>query len=180
MHLPPAPVTAGVAAHALWSGGRRSVPAAARPDAGPGGDEAAVVAVDRLGGAVACTFSMNGPFGAGRIIPGTGLFAANPPGTGADGRATRTPVIVANDHSGDVVLAAAASGGADAPAALIRVARRLLDDDQTVRQALGAEPAGAQVRVDVAYCRRGIRQRPDYCAASADPRGNGLAAVSGF
>ncbi|MGE0745810.1 MAG: gamma-glutamyltransferase [Rhodospirillales bacterium] len=176
LHLPPMPAAAGAAAHALWTArGQAAAPAAAGA-----ADEAGLVVVDRQGGAVACTFSMNGAFGTGQMIPKSGLFAANPTGVGTDGRATRTPAMVANEHSGDVFLAIAASGGGDAPAALVRVARRLLDGEQSVRQALGAEPGGSTVRLDVVHCARGMKRRPDSCAAESDPRGFGLAAAAGL
>jgi len=174
LHFPP--TGAGAVAHGLWtSRGQPAAPAAAGP-----GDEAAIVVVDRLGGAVACTFSMNGAFGTGRMIPNSGLFAANPAGVGPDGRATRTPAMVANEHTGDLFLAAAASGGADAAAAMVRVARLLLEGDQPVRQALAAEPGASAVRLDVVRCTRGMRQRPDTCMAESDPRGFGLAVAAGL
>lgn len=176
LHLPPMPAAAGAAAHAMWTA-RGQPPSTAAAGAA---DEAGLVVVDRQGGAVACTFSMNGAFGTGRMIPKSGLFAANPTAAGSDGRATRTPAMVANEHSGDVFLAIAASGGSDAPAALVRVARRLLDGEQSVRQALGAEPGASPVRLDVVHCARGMKRRPDSCAAEADPRGFGLAAAAGL
>ena len=90
------------------------------PDSGTTG----FTVMDRLGGAVACTFTMNRPFGTGRIIPGTGVFAAPPPpAVSVDDSAL---AVIFNANSGDAYLAISSTGGPGAAAALTRVASAVL------------------------------------------------------
>ncbi|MBO6784712.1 MAG: gamma-glutamyltransferase [Alphaproteobacteria bacterium] len=73
-----------------------------------GHDGASIVAVDNQGRTVACSFTMNGPFGSGVIAPGTGILLANPPG--APRAAMPSLALVANENVGLTFFAAAGSG----------------------------------------------------------------------
>lgn len=86
------------------------------------------VIVDNSGMAVSCVFSMNNSFGIGRIAPDTGIMiAAIPEGIGR-GPLSLSPMMIVNQYSNQLVLAASASGGAMAATALASVvARSYLD-----------------------------------------------------
>lgn len=71
-------------------------------------DGASIVAVDNQGRTVACSFTMNGPFGSGVVAPGTGIVLANPPGSP---RASVPSVaMMVNENIGLTYFAAAGSG----------------------------------------------------------------------
>jgi gamma-glutamyltranspeptidase/glutathione hydrolase len=95
------------------------------------------VVVDRAGMAVACTVSLNGLFGTGRIVPGFGFFLAAAP-RGADPAASISQALLVNHNTHQVFLAAAATGGAGAATALATVLRELLIDQAALRNALAA------------------------------------------
>jgi gamma-glutamyltranspeptidase/glutathione hydrolase len=79
---------------------------------------ASIVAVDKRGRTVACSFTMNGPFGSGVIAPGTGiLLAPLPESTRAS---APTVALMANEMNGLTFFAAAGSGAS--PAVVARVA----------------------------------------------------------
>src|SRR3546814_18209751 len=61
---------------------------------------------------------MNGLFGAGRVVPGTGVLLPKAAQPGAD---NLSAAIIANSFNGTVYFAGTASGGLAAPAALTRV-----------------------------------------------------------
>jgi gamma-glutamyltranspeptidase/glutathione hydrolase len=75
---------------------------------GNGHDGASFVAVDNQGRAVACAFTMNGPFGSGMIAPGTGILLANAPA----GPLASVPslAIIGNENFGLTYFAIAGSG----------------------------------------------------------------------
>lgn len=102
----------------------------------PSGTSLAVV--DGDGNAVACSFTLNNFFGRGWMAPGTGIImaAARPPGR--DAMTALAPVMLVNEHTGNFFLAAAASGGAAAPSALIEVMTRTLLDGATLAEAVAA------------------------------------------
>src|SRR3546814_12112118 len=76
---------------------------------------AGFVVADRWSSAVACSFTMNGLFGDGRIVPGTGVLLPKAAQLGAD----NLPVaMIANSFKGTVHFAGNASGGLAAPPAL--------------------------------------------------------------
>lgn len=79
---------------------------------------ASIVAVDNRGRTVACSFTMNGPFGSGVIAPGTGILLAKLPGAArAD---VPTVTVMANEVNGFTFFAAAGSG--ETPGVVARVA----------------------------------------------------------
>jgi len=119
--------------------------ALARPASGGASDRPPDLAVssfgviDRAGGAVACAVTMNGLFGADRMISGTGIIAARPPRPGADGGVSLAPMLIANPHTGDAFFVAGGSGNAAAPTSLISVSRKVVLGGRGLRDAL-AEP----------------------------------------
>ena len=90
--------------------------------------------IDRFGVVVACWLSMNGPFGTGRMLPGTGSFAVASPSDATGGGPSLA--IVGNENTGNIFLAVAASGGPASAAALARVAGSALIDDRPLTAAL--------------------------------------------
>ncbi|MGH6946376.1 MAG: gamma-glutamyltransferase, partial [Kiloniellales bacterium] len=98
----------------------------ASPPRGQGANAAAAgfVVADQFENAVACTFTMNRLFGAGRMAEGTGILLAAPPRSPDDGTTALNAVIVANPDSRRFRLAATAAGG---PAGTTVLARLLLD-----------------------------------------------------
>jgi gamma-glutamyltranspeptidase/glutathione hydrolase len=72
---------------------------------------ASVVAVDAEGLGVACNFTMNSLFGAGRIAQDTGIILAPAPSDRGFGFSALAPMIWANDNNGELYYASAASGG---------------------------------------------------------------------
>lgn len=170
--------------------------APAAPDrlGGPVDDAATgFAAMDRSGAAIACSVTMNAPFGSGRMIRGTGILGAEP-GLGARSLA---PMIVANRPTREAVYAAAAGGNSAAPTALIGVALKTLIDQRSLVDALaasrshpgaggaanftegGANAAAALGRVNSIYCAEGARSATRRCVVRADPRGHGLGADAG-
>ena len=72
---------------------------------------ASVVAVDAEGLGIACNFTMNALFGAGRIAQGTGIILAPAPSDRGFGFTAMAPMIWANDNNGELYYVSAASGG---------------------------------------------------------------------
>src|SRR3546814_10189463 len=69
---------------------------------------AGFVVADRWSSAVACSFTMNGLFGDGRVVPGTGVLLPKAAQLGAD---NLTVAMIANNFNGTVYFASNASGG---------------------------------------------------------------------
>jgi len=102
---------------------------AAHPPAVPG---ATVAVIDSGDYAVACTLTMGGPFGTGRMVPGTGLFAARP----TEAAGVGGPALLVNHNVGSVRFA-----GAAATDRLSHIACTL-DDHQHKRCQGAADPRG--------------------------------------
>jgi len=165
------------------------------------------VAVDRDGMAVACTLSLGGAAGVGRMPANQGFFAAN-----AGSGFWNSPVIVANDSTFQVYLAAAGDGGAAGMAGILQTVLRSYRDGLVLRDVLAeprlayaprigaiVEATGLQTqrqaatalglpvrqtqslgRINVVYCPSGLPVEPEdrFCGAEADPRGHGLTALA--
>jgi gamma-glutamyltranspeptidase/glutathione hydrolase len=71
---------------------------------------ASLVAVDKEGLGIACNFTMNALFGAGRIAQGTGIILAPAPSDKGFGYSALAPMIMANDNNGELYYVSAASG----------------------------------------------------------------------
>ena len=179
-------------------------PAATAAPAGAAG----LVAVDRNGQAVACGFTLNQPFGAGRVAPGTGIVLATAPASPLT--SPIAAVIAVNPNIGTLSLAAVAVGGAPAASALTGMLLATLDDGQPLAAALAAprlhhgglpdrvlyEPGvedtaidGLQTRGHETWAAPGLGQvsalhcpgglpRDTACQFATDRRGFGLAARS--
>lgn len=124
-------------------------------------------AVDNTGQGVACAVTMNGAFGSGHTVEGTGVTLARAPSSAASEMAGAflTPAILARGDS--LVSAGAGAGGPNGAASMVYA---------LLRSASGAGPADA-VRttgvapfdtINVILCRNGS------CSTVADPAANGL------
>ena len=166
-------------------------------------DGASIVAADARGQAIACSFSLNRPFGTGQLAPGTGILLAAPE-TG-ERAALPSAVLLANPTNQQVFFAAAISGGS--PATLAAVALETLDSGRDLGVAITrprayntgrpdimiAEPRLSQPaqdflknagytlqmqerlgRVNGFRCPAGLPREP-ICQFVAEPRGHGLA-----
>ena len=94
----------------------KSSDAPPQPDAGT-----SFIIVDRNGSAVACSLTMNGLFGAGRVAGGLGFVLARPsppPGRGPGGPAV---MLLVNETNNIFYFGGAASGGIAAAASLAGV-----------------------------------------------------------
>lgn len=110
-------------------------------------------AIDRAGGVVACSISMNGPFGTGRMLPGTGVFAVAAASDAATDAAS--VAIVNNENTGNTFLAVAASGGPASAAALARVAGSVLLDGDPLPAALAQRRLAADPGSRTVYAETG-------------------------
>ena len=111
------------------------VPWGSRPN-GAAGHTTSIVIADRGGSVVACAFTMNGAFGEAGIAPITGIALA--PAEAVDSAAYLGPILVADRGIGGIVYASAASGGASAPAALMRTALGAMFERVPLSQAIAA------------------------------------------
>lgn len=94
---------------------------------------ASFVSADQFGNAVACGFTMNGLFGSGRTAPGVGiLLAAADPGA----KGPTSPVLVANENTGEVYFAGSAGGGGANVSALMTTMLEGVADEQPLDQAI--------------------------------------------
>ncbi|MGG5821224.1 gamma-glutamyltransferase [Falsiroseomonas sp. HW251] len=150
------------------------------PQAGPAGGatlpaSTGLVAVDREGMAVSCAFTMNNLFGTGRVAPGTGMVLAAAPNIG---RVTPPLLSAAVAHNANLraFRAAVAGSGQEMAAAAVAVPMAAMLRGQDATNAVRAVPEpGRAVAVG---CLRYLPGAPEACAASADPRGSGLAVGS--
>lgn len=194
-------LTAGLSAD------RRSPGPGAVPVPDASGDGATIVAVDRDGQTVACSFTMRGAFGSGTVAPGTGMLLT--PAENQLRTAMPSAAILANENVALVKFAAAGAG--TSPAVLSRVALDTVSERQTFLEALGApraydtgDPLGAVAepglpedvksglqgmgytfvtraglgRLGGFFCPGGIPRKEQTCQFSTDPRGHGLAVSS--
>ena len=115
---------------------------------------ASLAVIDRNGGAVACSFTMNIPFGVGRVAKGTGIvLAASPPAT-----EDPLPVVMLVSNVGNrMFYASGASGGAVAPSALINViANGIADPDGDLEGAMKAKRVHHGGADGITYLEKGI------------------------
>ena len=126
----------------------------------PSGTSLAVV--DGNGNAVACSFTLNNFFGRGWMAPGTGIIMAAAKPSASSTLSALAPVMLVNQNSGNFIFAAAASGGAAAPSALVEVLVRTLIDGEPLVDAVAAPRLYHRGRPDVAIV------EPDEPAASLD------------
>lgn len=77
-------------------------------------------AMDKLGQAVACTVSNGRPFGLGRIGGETGILLTPAPGGAGDEGPHNVPLVIANTDNQNSFVAATATGGSPAAAAMVQ------------------------------------------------------------
>lgn len=168
---------------------------------------AGFVVADRWSSAVACSFTMNGLFGDGRVVPGTGVLLPKAMQLGAD---NLTAAIIASRFNGTVYFAGTASGGLAAPAALARVMLESQVGGQDLAAAVAAprvinvgvpdttyyepsldpavlsalrdyghdlHPESVAGRANALSCPTGLRTDPASCDIVTDKRGFGLGVV---
>ncbi len=123
---------------------------------------------DANGQAVSCAVTMNGTFGTGRSVPGTGITLARAPAASPSAMASTflTP-LVATGADGRVAMAGAAAGGPNASALIARALYQLANGEPMTRrsdlQTAGATP---DEQVNAIVCQSGI------CSALPDPGGS--------
>lgn len=96
----------------------------------------AFAVMDRRGQSVACAVTMGRPFGARRIVAGTGILAAPAPGTAGDEAPYLTAMVAGNLNVHQAFGAVSASGGAPAGAALVQAAAETLAAKKLPRAAI--------------------------------------------
>lgn len=153
--------------------------------------ETSFAAVDRFGGAVACTITMGQPFGTGQMI--AGLFM---PG---EGMPTTGPVILSNRPTMVTFGTVTGSGAPGIPATVVldtmendvplqsAIAKpralpgangRMLVESGAGTPGGGQSATGSLGRVNGIICTDGLPFYPLTCSAATDPRGRGYAAVA--
>lgn len=132
---------------------------------------------DRQANAIACSFTMNRLFGAGRIAAGTGILLAAPPRSPNDGANVLSAVIVGNTNTGTLRFAAAA-GGAQGATAMSRIMLETLEREQPLLASLaaprvhhGGAPDEALVEPGVEPAARAALQQRGYAIREADSLG---------
>ena len=158
-----------------------------------------VVTADRQGNAVACVFTMNGLFGDGRVLPGTGILLSFPSGDGV----SLLPIMAVNETLRSVVFAGAGTGGSASGTVMASILLDVVEDDGTLADAvrrarvhhpgvphvvlaeaaLGAEAVEALQerghvvetvaelgRIAAVHCSGGLRNAPESCVAVTDSR----------
>ena len=120
------------------------------------GYSAGFVVGDQWSNAVACSFTMNRLFGAGRMAQGTGILLAAPPRSQNDGSTSLTAVVVGNKNTGDVRFAGIAGDGAVAATALIRVMVESLAGGRALRDAMAVPRVHHGGAPDVVWYEPGV------------------------
>jgi gamma-glutamyltranspeptidase/glutathione hydrolase len=119
--------------------------AAAAADATPDGPAGTgFTIVDGTGMAVTCTVTLYDLFGIGRVAPGTGIFPARAPGSGARGPASLGPVMVTRPADRTFRFAVAGAAGHANPTAAINVAAKVMLEKTPLPKAM----AGARIHAD--------------------------------
>lgn len=149
--------------------------AAYRPEAPHGAagapvasEGASFIAGDQYGNAVACGFTMNGLFGSGRTAPEVGiLMAAADPGA----MGPTSPVIIANENTGEVYFAGAAAGGGASVVALMTTLLEGVADEQPLEQAIARGRLHAAGEGDLVWVEEqvGAAERDALSALGLEP-----------
>jgi len=122
----------------MYQGGQ-SVPPAKQGGTGRPSDPTGTsfVTFDRQGNAVACSFTMNGLFGAGRMTPSTGVVLARTAEAGNSGYGSLSVMLMTNRLDSTLYYASAASGGWPAITAMVETtANATMNTDDSLAQAI--------------------------------------------
>lgn len=128
-------------------------------------------AMDARGQAVACAVTMNGPFGSGHTVRGTGVTLAKAPTASTAGLASAflTPVIATRRSGGAAELAGAGAGGPNGAAAIAYALGRIAQGEEILsRSDLRTTGVAPYDTVNALVC------SGRTCAALPDPAANGL------
>ncbi len=117
---------------------------------------AGFVAGDQWSNAIACSFTMNRLFGAGRMAQGTGILMAAPPRSQNDGSTSLTAVVVGNKNTGNVRFGGIAGEGAVAATALAQVMIGSLTGDGGLHKAMAAPRVHHGGKPDVVWYETGL------------------------
>ncbi len=136
------------------------------PDLGATG----FAALDANGEAAACAVTLNGPFGAGRSAPDSGVtFAASPTRPAGISNAFLTPMI--GIGGGQTVLAGAGAGGPNGSGAILYALLKMARGGSVGRpQDMLSTGLAPYVTANAITCQSGL------CVALPDPGGSGLGA----
>ena len=128
--------------------------------------------MDARGQAVACAVTMNGAFGSGHTVRGTGVTLAKAPSSsGSAGMASAflTPIIAARRADDPAELAGAGAGGPNGTAAIAYALQRIADGDEILsRKDLKSTGVAPYDTVNAIVC------SGRSCVALPDPAANGL------
>lgn len=127
-----------------------------------------VVVMDGDGSAVACGFGLNSRFGAGKVIPDTGILLA-----AGDNGAQPGPILAVNTNSNEFRFAVVGSGGAAGTAAVLQVGLLHAVDGRSIGEASAAPRPVEGALVNALACGSGAPNQ-ERCAVANDPRGAGL------
>lgn len=152
---------------------------------------ASFVVADQDSNTVACAFTMGRMFGSAKVAGDTGVVIPVPP---AGGEALAVaPMLIINPRVNKMFFAAAAAGGAPAPAAEMRTALAAMVENKPLAEAVAAprshwispgrvavEPQIPLGLVNAFLCPEGLvspgAEKPtDKCSVETDRRGFGLA-----
>jgi gamma-glutamyltranspeptidase / glutathione hydrolase len=128
---------------------------------------AGVVAIDAEGLGIACNFTMNALFGAGRIAQGTGIILAPAPSDRGFGFSALAPMIWANDNNGELYYASAASGGMAGVLAQAELFHAVTEERLPLEAAMGRSRVYHGVDPDVAYYDVGGEENPSAALSAA-------------
>ncbi|WP_029008934.1 gamma-glutamyltransferase [Azospirillum halopraeferens] len=130
--------------------------------------------IDGSEGAAACTFTLGGLFGTGRLDPATGVVTGRPAGSAGFGAQA-----LATSRLGRTLFAAAAGangGGSGGGATLLETAVPVITDQRRPSEVLAERPAAATAgRVAMVGCTVSMDSGLKQCQPAADPRGHGIA-----
>jgi len=130
--------------------------------------------MDSRGLSVACAVTMNGPFGSGHTVRGSGVTLAKAPSAGGAGLASNflAPMIATPRADGVPVLAGAGAGGPNGAAALAYALARIANGEEILsRKDLRSTGVAPYDTVNAIVCSGAT------CAALPDPAAHGLGAA---
>jgi len=171
------------------------------------GGSTGFVVVDRTGMTVACTLTLGGPLGVGRMLKEYGFYPGRVPGRGGS---WMTPVVVASEVTSQLYYASAGTDGSSGVAATLSVLAGVSSDatgleaivsaprfflnprkDEVIVEptlnplALAAHGHASRAglspsRINVVYCPSGfpVSEEKRRCAITTDSRGDGLSVLA--